>query len=77
MWVEETTNYYYACKNARCKGCDKKNERQGIIDSWVVDEIINQFNLTDDKVDDIAMKTASLLAFNIKRAMLHLPCYNT
>lgn len=51
--------YYYACKNARCKECDKKNERQDIIDSWIVDEIINQFDLTDDKVDDIAMKTAS------------------
>lgn len=56
--------YYYACKNARCKECDKKNERQDIIDSWVVDEIINQFDLTEDKVDDIAMKIATLYQHN-------------
>lgn len=56
--------YYYSCRNAKCKECDKKNERQDIIDSWVVDEIINQFDLTEDKVDDIAMKIATLYQHN-------------
>lgn len=69
--------YYYACKNARCKECDKKNERQDIIDSWVVDEIIHQFNLTEDKIDNVALEMAKLYqqsadggAIDIKRENL-------
>lgn len=52
--------YYYACKNALCKECDKRNERQDIIDSWVADEIIHQFNLSEDKIDNVALEMAKL-----------------
>lgn len=52
--------YYYSCRNAKCKECDKKNERQDIIDSWVVDEIIHQFNLTEDKIDNVALEMAKI-----------------
>lgn len=52
--------YYYACKNARCKECDKVNERQDKIDGWVVDEIISQLGLTEDRVDDVAAEIAGL-----------------
>lgn len=48
--------YYYACRNARCKECDKKNERQDKIDGWVVEEIIKQLALTEDRVDEVALE---------------------
>lgn len=52
--------YYYACKSARCKECDKKNERQDVIDSWVVDEIKKQFYLSEDRIDIVAEDIAKI-----------------
>lgn len=52
--------YYYSCRNARCKVCDKKNERQDKIDNWVVDEIKQTFGLTIDNIDAVAENIANL-----------------
>ncbi len=53
--------YYYACKNTRCKDCDKKNERQDVVDEWLRSEIINTFDLHNpEKFDEVANRIADL-----------------
>lgn len=56
----EKQYYYYACKNARCKECEKTNERQDIIDSWVVGEITSTFGITYDNIHNVAVDIAKL-----------------
>lgn len=57
----ERQYYYYACKNARCKECEKRNERQDIIDSWVANEITSTLGLTSDNIDNVAVDIARLV----------------
>lgn len=53
--------YYYICQNAlKKKSCNKKTERQDIIDEWIGKEITQTFNLTADTIDETAADIAEL-----------------